>query len=70
LEAVTMATHLNFISEQKKPAAPNLVVDDLVKLYCSSLFVVNERIGILIAFLGFLQQMGWLLWKLLAGGHL
>jgi hypothetical protein len=64
MKTVAMATHLNSISEQKRLAGSR---GDPVDLY-RTLSITDERIGILIAFLGFLQQIAWLLWKLLLVG--
>jgi hypothetical protein len=40
---------------------------DLVDIY-RALSITNERLAIPIAFLGFLQQIAWLLWKFVTAG--
>jgi hypothetical protein len=64
LEAVTMATHPNSISEQKRLAGSR---GDPVDLY-RTLSITDERIAIGLAFLGFVQQIACLLWKFLHAG--
>jgi hypothetical protein len=63
---VTMPTAGHSLTTSKQRT--NLGGDRIV-LY-RVLSITDERIAILIAFLGFLQQVVWLLWKLLASGHL